>query len=181
MLALSISLFSCGSSKKTKSSRSKSKSKNTATRPSPKSTKTSTSSIQQKYATKLQVKPSQVRNAQLYSFVNSWEGTPYRYGGMSKSGADCSGFSNVLYKEVYRKQLPRTTKDIYSSCRKVGKGELREGDLVFFDIQGKKKSHMGVYLQNNRFVHASSSKGVVISDLNNPYYKKYFSGGGRPR
>ena len=122
-----------------------------------------------------------MRNTKLYSFVNSWEGTPYKFGGMSKSGTDCSGFSNVLYKEVYGKKLPRTTKDIYGSCRKLGKGDLKEGDLVFFDIQGKKKSHMGVYLQNNRFVHASSSKGVVISDLNNPYYKKYFAGGGRPR
>lgn len=115
----------------------------------------------------------------LYRFVETWTGTPYRYGGTNQSGVDCSGFTGALYREVYKKTIPRTTKDISKGAKRVSTAHLKEGDIVFFDINGKKSSHIGVYLQNKHFVHASSSKGVIISHLDNPYYQKAFSHGGR--
>ena len=135
--------------------------------------------LQEKYAAKLEVSQNDISNMKLYSFVDEWLGVKYRYGGNTKSGVDCSGFSNALYKEVYGKQLKRTTKENFAICKKLSQSQLKEGDLVFFDINGRKNTHMGVYLRNGRFVHSSTSRGVVISKLSNPYYKKYFSKGGR--
>ncbi len=135
--------------------------------------------IQNKYAELLGVPKSEIKNVRLYSFVENWTGTPYKYGGMTKHGVDCSGFCNVLYIEVYHKKLPRTTRDLAKQLNKVKKSKLQEGNLVFFNIKGKKNSHVGVYLKNNRFVHASTSKGVIISSLENPYYKKAFNKGGK--
>ena len=132
-----------------------------------------------KYASLLNVPKSEIKNIKLYTFIDSWYGTKYKYGGTSKNGVDCSGFANVLYKTVYNKQMPRSTKDIAKAINKVGKNKLKEGDLVFFNISKKKNSHVGVYLMNNMFVHASTSKGVMISSLDNPYYKKTFSKGGK--
>lgn len=134
--------------------------------------------ISNKYATQIGVSPKEITNFNLYSLIDSWYGVPYRFGGTTKSGIDCSSFVNLIYKNVYNKQLSRTTDDIYNSCRKISKGSLIEGDLVFFNINGK-HSHVGVYLANNKFVHASSSQGVVISDLNNPYYEKNYGSGAR--
>ncbi|NQV53536.1 MAG: C40 family peptidase [Flavobacteriales bacterium] len=119
-------------------------------------------------------------SASIDAFVKEWEGVPYRYGGTSKAGVDCSGFVGALYRQVYQKELPRTTAALASSSKPVGKSALEEGDLVFFDMQGKKKSHVGVYLNAGSFVHASTSKGVIVSDLNNPYYQAAFSSGARP-
>ena len=135
--------------------------------------------IVDKYANILKTSKSEIKNIKLYSFIDNWYGTKYKYGGMSKNGVDCSGFTNVLYKSVYGKQLPRSTKQIVKTTNKVRKGNLKEGDLVFFNISKKKNSHVGVYLKNNRFVHASTSKGVMISSLENPYYKKTFNKGGK--
>jgi cell wall-associated NlpC family hydrolase len=132
-----------------------------------------------KYATLLQVPKSEVTNMKLYSFIDAWYGVRYAYGGMSKSGVDCSGFSNLLYQQVYGKKIPRTTRELSKTINKVGKKKLKEGDLVFFNIAKKKNSHVGVYLRNNRFVHASTSKGVIISNLENPYYRKSYSKGGK--
>ncbi len=134
--------------------------------------------VRTKYAPKLGVQASELKSVKLYSFVDSWQGIPYRYGGTNRSGVDCSGFVGALYREVYQKNVPRTSREIGRQSKKIGKSQLREGDLVFFDISGK-DSHVGVYLANNHFVHASTSKGVVISSLTNPYYQKAFSAGGR--
>ncbi|MGB0882497.1 MAG: C40 family peptidase [Vicingaceae bacterium] len=135
--------------------------------------------IVNKYAEILKTPKSEIKNVKLYSFIDSWYGVRYRYGGMSKSGVDCSGFCNVLYSQVYKKQIKRTTSQLSKDINKVSKGRLKEGDLVFFNISKKKNSHVGVYLKNNKFVHASSSKGVIISSLDNPYYKKTYNKGGR--
>jgi len=132
-----------------------------------------------KYATLLEVSESELENVRLYEFVDEWMGTPYSYAGSSHQGIDCSGFVGTLYRTVYQKDLPRTASDMEKASTDLGKTNLREGDLVFFDINGKKGSHVGVYLHNNRFVHASSSRGVIISDLNTAYYKQTFSHGGR--
>jgi len=135
--------------------------------------------VQEELAGKLEVSPEQVQNEKLYTFVNEWIGVGYSYGGTTKSGIDCSGFSNALFESVYSKKLERRARDIFLNCTAIDKSELQEGDLVFFDIQGRPKSHVGVYLQNDRFVHASTSSGVIISNLNSVYYVKYFASGGR--
>ncbi len=122
-------------------------------------------------------------NITLYRQVNSWLGVPYRLGGTTKKGVDCSGFVGAIYNGVYGKKLNRTAEDIYiGNCRKIGKGRLKEGDLVFFRTDGKRKrkpNHVGIYLKNGKFAHASSSKGVEINSLNTDYYKKAYLKGGR--
>jgi len=144
-----------------------------------KSTQSRTSDVASRYARELGVSVSAIENERLYVFIDQWKVTPYQYGGTSTSGVDCSGFVGVLYQDVYSKRIPRTTTELSKSAKKVSTNNLQEGDLVFFDINGKKSSHVGVYLMNNKFVHASSSKGVIISDLLNPYYQSAFAKGGR--
>ncbi len=134
--------------------------------------------IQDKYSELLEVNPVEIQNYTLYSFIDEWIGTKYQYGGMSKSGVDCSGFCNILYNEIYNKQLPRTTSEISNQVKAVSKEKLQEGDIVVFNIANRKNSHVGIYLKNNKFIHASTSSGVVISSLENPYYVKSYSKGG---
>lgn len=122
----------------------------------------------------LDVDASRLKNRELYSFILEWYGTPYQFGGQTMKGIDCSGFANVLYKDVYKIQLPRTSKDIAEYIKRKYTDELKEGDLVFFSFgKSGEVNHVGVYLHNNRFVHASTSKGVIISDLTEPWYGNY--------
>ncbi|MCC8154627.1 MAG: NlpC/P60 family protein [Tannerellaceae bacterium] len=122
-------------------------------------------------------------NLRLYTEAASWVGIPYKYGGNTRKGTDCSGFAGILYKEVYNKTLSRSTSDILAkNCHKVSKGKLKEGDLVFFNTTGKKKktaSHVGVYLKDGKFIHASTSKGVMVNSLSEPYYAHRWLTGGR--
>ena len=123
-------------------------------------------------------------NIKLYREAAGWLGVRYRSGGTSKQGVDCSGFTGAVYRSVYGAKLNRTVEDIYNKdCRRIRQSKLKEGDLVFFhtDKKGRKKkpNHVGIYLKNGRFVHASSSKGVEVNTLSNPYYKKAFIKGGR--
>ena len=134
-----------------------------------------------KYAQLLGVDEKEIKNKKLYSFIDSWYGTPYLYGGNNKAGVDCSGFTKNLHEEVFQKKIPRTAESQQKECENISKNQLEEGDLIFFKIESKKISHVGVYLQNHKFIHASTKKGVVISDLNQEYYKKYFYSAGRPR
>lgn len=131
-----------------------------------------------KYAVELGVKPEELIAANLYEFIDTWIGTPYKYGGNTKDGIDCSGFVNAVYLSIYKIQLKRSATEIVNQCNIIDKTELKEGDLVFFDISGK-NSHIGIYLVNNKFIHASSSKGVMISDLNQTYWIKYWGRAGR--
>ncbi|HTL82459.1 MAG TPA: NlpC/P60 family protein, partial [Bacteroidia bacterium] len=84
-----------------------------------------------------------------------------------------------LYQTVYDKTVTGSASTLYENCDRVSEKNLVEGDLVFFKINGDKISHVGVYLQNRHFVHASSHKGVIISSLDETYYKKYFYKGGK--
>ena len=121
-------------------------------------------------------------NHALYVESSKWLGVPYRYGGNSKKGTDCSGLTCSIYKKVYHKKLQRSSEDQRTEdCRKVTKRNLREGDLVFFHNGRKKKkaSHVGIYLKEGKFIHASSSQGVIISELDEPYYRKCWMQGGR--
>jgi lipoprotein Spr len=118
-------------------------------------------------------------NIKLYKFIYEWIGTPYRFGGNTKKGIDCSAFTKAIYDKVFNTTLLRNSRDIFSMVDPLPKDELREGDLVFFKIRSKSITHIGIYLGDNRFAHASSSRGVVISNLNEPYYSRFFYKGGR--
>lgn len=133
-----------------------------------------------KYAQLLDVRVETVLNTDLFRFIEDWWGTPYVYGGKNKNGVDCSGFTNNLLSQVFRIQAGGSSAQLYDKSRKIGSpSQMREGDLVFFKTNGSSVSHVGVYLVNDKFVHASTSSGVMISDLNETYWKKYYVGGGR--
>jgi lipoprotein Spr len=117
-----------------------------------------------------------MRNEKLLDFMEEWYGVKYHFGGNGKDGIDCSAFVSTLMSSVYGlNNLPRMSKDQYYATPRIGKKELQEGDLVFFHTYGKRKTvtHVGVYLRNNRFVHASIS-GVMISDMSEGYYAGHF-------
>lgn len=121
---------------------------------------------------------SATSNLKLFHFVYDWIGTPYRFGGSSRRGIDCSAFTKELYSEVFNMDIQRSSRDIFSMVSPVRKDDLKEGDLVFFKIHSRRISHVGIYLGNNRFAHASS-RGVAISSLDDAYYSRYFYRGGR--
>ena len=114
----------------------------------------------------------------MYQTIYDWLGTPYKYSGDCKDGIDCSGFVCMLYKKSFDITLAQSAADIYKEVKPLKKSALKEGDLVFFKINRKRISHVGVYVGNNKFAHASVQQGVIISDLDEPYYKKYFYKGG---
>ncbi|MEJ6981047.1 NlpC/P60 family protein [Pedobacter sp. P351] len=122
---------------------------------------------------------SATSNVKLYQFVYDWLGTPYRLGGTSERGIDCSGFAYQLYDKVFNTVIGNNSRNIFSMVNPVNKEELKEGDLVFFKINSSAISHVGVYLGDNKFAHASSSRGVMISNLNEPYWRRYYYKGGR--
>ena len=117
-------------------------------------------------------------NMKLFNFVYDWIGTPYRFGGATKRGIDCSAFTKQLYDQVFNLDIKRNSRDIFSMVSPVKKTDLKEGDLVFFKIRSRSISHVGIYLGDNRFAHASS-RGVAISSLDDNYYSRYFYKGGR--
>ncbi|MCW9048450.1 MAG: NlpC/P60 family protein [Gammaproteobacteria bacterium] len=106
----------------------------------------------------------------LYTHYNQWRGVKYREGGMSKKGVDCSGFVHLAYKQKLHKKIPRSTEMMSESGKKIQPGKLRPGDVVFFKT-GWKARHVGIYVGKGEFIHASSSRGVMKSRLNNPYWK----------
>jgi cell wall-associated NlpC family hydrolase len=135
-------------------------------------------SIADKYAELMAVDKRDIQNGRLYAFIDQWMGVPYKFGGLDKEGVDCSGLSVLLEQEVYGITIPRTTGQQVTVIKRKYEEELKEGDLVFFDFDGKQFSHVGVYLQNGYVVHASSTKGVMIVNLHSPSIYKYFSRGG---
>ena len=136
------------------------------------------SSLQFKYAQLLNRNVEDVKNIPLYSFIDEWMEAPYHYGGTNKNGIDCSGLSCQLMRNVFTVNLPRTAREQYNISSKIGKEAMQEGDLVFFNIS-RGISHVGVYLGDNYFVHASLNNGVIISNLEEPYYNRHFVGAGR--
>lgn len=109
-----------------------------------------------------------------------WLGTPYRLGGYSREGIDCSAFASVLHEEVASRRLPRTTKEQWNTCRPVAANQWQPGDLLFFRTSGREVSHVGVFLGGNEFVHASTSRGVMHSSLTEVYWVQHFQGARRP-
>ena len=139
----------------------------------------SDSSQREDLCTKLNLPQNNEADIVLLELIIEWFGTRYCYGGSSKKCTDCSGFTNNIYKDVYKKEIPRVSSDIYANCMPIRKNALYEGDLVFFATSGGNKvSHVGIYLWDGYFVHASSRKGVTISNLRTGYYMKTFVSGG---
>lgn len=137
-----------------------------------------TTAIQLKYAVLMNTEVEALRDMHLLEHVDEWYGTRYRMGGNNKSGIDCSAFTKAVYLSAFGVTLPRTAREQYRASRIISSTELKEGDLVFFNTRGG-VSHVGIYLGNNKFIHASTSQGVTVSDMFDPYYLKRFLGSGR--
>ena len=118
-------------------------------------------------------------NALLYNAIAAWIGTPYRYGGTTKAGVDCSAFVGHIYKEVYGIQLHRVADDMRKDFTLVSRSELAEGDVVFFTNSKGRVSHVGIYLKDGLFAHSSTSRGVIVSRLDDNYWSKHFYKGGK--
>lgn len=120
-------------------------------------------------------------NPALLDEISRWLGTPYMYGGTTTVGVDCSGLALNVYRVVYNINLERVTVNMAQRTRRITRNQLREGDLLFFKIDNPRVSHVGIYISNNKFVHASTSRGVIISDITDDYYIRRFAFGGRVR
>ncbi|QTF08011.1 bifunctional murein DD-endopeptidase/murein LD-carboxypeptidase [Brenneria izadpanahii] len=111
--------------------------------------------------------------SKLLSQYASWKGVRYRLGGDSKGGIDCSAFVRRTFREQFGMDLPRSTYEQQEVGQKIQRAKLRPGDLVMFRA-GSTGRHVGIYLGNNQFVHASTSSGVMISNLDEAYWKKRY-------
>lgn len=131
-----------------------------------------------RYAVLLDIEVEKLTNKKLIEYVHQWWAVPYRIGGNSKEGIDCSAFVQGLTSEAFGLTLPRTSREQADFCKEIAKQDLKEGDLVFF-AAGRSISHVGMYISNNKFVHASTSMGVVISDLDESYWSRRFVKAGR--
>ncbi|MEO7307247.1 MAG: NlpC/P60 family protein [Ferruginibacter sp.] len=135
--------------------------------------------LQFKYAQLLDIEVEQVTNKTLFAEIDKWWGTRYKYGGANEGGMDCSAYTGTLVHRVYGLVLSRTSRDQYDNCIKLEQNELQQGDLVFFRTGRRGVSHVGMYLGNGYFTHASTSIGVTISNLSETYWTGKFVSGGR--
>lgn len=135
-------------------------------------------SVQFKYAMLVDVPVETLTQSTIYSYIDEWMGTRYRMGGTTRKGIDCSALSGHILQSCFSLSVPRTAREQFKASIPVEREDLTEGDLVFFNTTGG-VSHVGVYLANDYFVHASSSQGVTISNLNESYFEKRFIRGGR--
>jgi lipoprotein Spr len=129
--------------------------------------------IHEQYAEWLGVSVRQIESKKLYQEFHSWMGVPHRDGGNNRSGIDCSGFVKHIFNEVYGIQTPRSAQEMSDQVKQVKQAQLKEGDLVFFSFGKRKIDHVGIYLHQHKFVHVSSSKGVIVSDLRDAWYASY--------
>ncbi len=118
-------------------------------------------------------------DSKLFDKIDNWLGTPYQYAGHSMSGVDCSGLVKKLLSDTYGITVEGGSANIYEVCKPLSKDKLLPGDLVFFKTRKGRISHVGFYLGENKFVHSSSSQGVIISDLDESYWQSNFYKGGR--
>lgn len=144
--------------------------------------------VQVKYGEILAVEPSELINIELYKFIEDWTGTTYVMGGATKEGIDCSSFTQRLYTKVYDLYIERTAQKQFDSNytdKFKGREFLKEGDLIFFGDTPEDVNHVGIYLWNNKFVHATARKGksgysgVKVSDLTDANWSRRFLAGGR--
>ncbi|WP_243349270.1 C40 family peptidase [Parabacteroides sp. FAFU027] len=124
-------------------------------------------------------------NLNLYREAAIWLNTPHCDGGTGNSCIDCSYFVYLIYKTVYNQEIARNSRDIFSkNCKEISKNRLQEGDLVFFNTMKSRSnpiSHVGIYLKDGKFIHTSTSKGVMVSSLDEDYYRKAWICAGRVR
>lgn len=135
--------------------------------------------IQLKYGLLLDVPFEDLNNVNLLKNIEYWWGTKYCLGGTTENCIDCSAFTMTIEREVFSKEIPRTAAEQFNQSKKINRDELKAGDLVFFTTARHRVSHVGVYIANNKFVHASVTNGVMISDLDENYWKQRFVGCGR--
>lgn len=133
------------------------------------------------HVTKIKVptasKPLSKKESTIYRKLNKqyqhWRGTPYKLGGLNKKGIDCSGFVHVAFRDALSMRVPRSTETLARKGTRINKKQLKVGDLVFFKT-GRKIKHVGIYVGNQHFIHASTSRGVMKSNLTNPYWRKHY-------
>lgn len=121
------------------------------------------------------------KERRLVDAARRWLGTPYRYGGNDRKGIDCSGFTCAVFKEVTGIKLPRSAREQADFCRRIDRRDLRVGDLVFFTSKGggSRINHVAIFIGNNKIIHATSSQGVAVSDLDERYWSSHFHRCGR--
>ena len=135
----------------------------------------------EQYALKMNASSRQIKkHLEWIYFAEEWQGVPYRYGGVNKEGVDCSALVQQAYRKIYEIKAPRDSRSQFKWCTKIPRRKLKWGDLLFFTIESKEITHVGIYLYNGWFLHASSSKGVMMSRLDEKYFSKYFYASGRP-
>ena len=134
---------------------------------------------QQNYSEKItdelvsDISVSGIPSDRLQSVISSYIGAPYRLGGMSAKGFDCSGFGCLVYKKVFNVSLPRSSSQMQHCGRRISLKDASAGDLIFFrNYRIGRIGHVGIYMGEGRFAHASVKHGVRYSDLREPYYKK---------
>lgn len=110
-------------------------------------------------------------SSRINSVYHNWVGTRYRMGGTTKAGIDCSAFVREVMGKAFNKSMPRSTAEQRHVGHSISKSDLRPGDLVFF----RKNNHVGVYIGNGKFVHASSSRGVTTSSLSESYWSRTYT------
>lgn len=174
LLATAVFLTSCGAGKKAPRKHHK-----TANKEVKKEPEKADNSFVKKYSEILGVELDRKCNQALIQEVADWLGTRYKAGGNTKAGTDCSGFVSSVYQKVYGKSINRSSGDIYKQIREVSKSQLKEGDILFFKIKSSHINHVGLYLNQNKFIHSSTSKGVIVNSLDEEYYSKYFFAAGR--
>jgi hypothetical protein len=118
-----------------------------------------------------------VQGSALVAEARKWIGTPYRYGGCDRDGTDCSGFVMSVYKNVCGIKLPRSSSEQRSYCMEVSRNKTSVGDLVFFGSESK-VSHVGLYIGNGEMIHASTSRGVMVSSIDSGYWLDHYCGAG---
>lgn len=131
------------------------------------------------YSKKLGFEVDKNDDLKLIETVVAWLGTPYKYNSCNKNGVDCSCFVQEVYREAYNIALSRSSEEMLKQTHPIKKSHLHPGDLLFFKTEGNKVSHVGIFLKGTKFVHASTKKGVMISDLTEPYFEKTFFKAGR--
>lgn len=137
--------------------------------------------VQLKYAIIMDAAVETLTNVELFRKIDEWWGTKYCMGGSTKNCIDCSALCVMIMRDIYGINVPRTAQEQYNQSEHIALEELKEGDLVFFHTQGREVSHVGIYMANNKFLQASTSAGVTITDMNDKYWQPRFKGGGRVR
>lgn len=125
-----------------------------------------------------QIKIPDSSSIQLYHFLKEWWRVPYRWGGTTKKGIDCSAFVRTMYNSLHDKMIPRTSREQYKASTKIKREDLKTGDLVFFK-NSRGVWHVGYYMFDSLFAHSSIKTGVYVSSLKNPAYKKMWFSQGR--